>query len=356
MNAKLLHLPQHGTYLSDNSAMSLALEAASQGVRGANPLVGAVICDAEGRFLTAGWHRGAGTAHAEADALANAHDRGIDVTGAHMFVTLEPCNHTGRTGPCSHAIADAGIASVTFSEADRTSQASGGAQYLSSHGVKVESGLLSTAAQNLNRRWFATTSSARPWVSAKIASTLDGYIAAADGSSQWITGVEARADGHSIRARVDAIVVGTQTYFDDQPRLTARDAQGNNLPHQPLRIVMGERKLEENATEGQPENFLHIATRDPRIVLAELHRRGVTHLLIEGGPTIISAFIDADAVDEIFWYQAPKILGTGKKAITDLGIETLAQVRRWELDDLGMTPALTRLGDDLRVHLAPVTN
>ena len=185
MNAKLLHLPKHGTYLSENSAMSLALEAASQGVRGANPLVGAVICDAEGRFLTAGWHRGAGTAHAEADALANARDRGIDVTGAHMFVTLEPCNHTGRTGPCSHAIADAGIASVTFSEADRTSQASGGAQYLASRGVNVESGLLSTAAQKLNRRWFDTTSSARPWVSAKslqlLTAILRQQMAAANG-------------------------------------------------------------------------------------------------------------------------------------------------------------------------------
>ena len=120
-----------------------------------------------------------------------------------------------------------------------------------------------------------------------------------------------------------------------------------------LRVVMGERKLDDKTADGQPENFLHIATRNPRVVLAELQRRGVKHLLIEGGPTIISAFLDADAVDEIFWYQAPKILGTGKSAIPDLGIETLAQVRRWELDDLGMTPALTRLGDDLRVHLAP---
>lgn len=353
MNTKKFALPQPGTYLNDAAAMRLALDAAEQGIRGANPLVGAVILDSEGKFLTAGWHRGAGTAHAEADAINRAHSAGIDLNGAHMFVTLEPCNHTGRTGPCSHAIAQAQISTLTYAYADQTEQACGGAEYLRSQGIEVHRGLGQGRAHQLNQRWFEAQEQDRPWVSAKIASTLDGFIAAADGTSQWITGSGARADGHSIRARADAVLVGTQTVIDDNPALTARDSAGNLLPHQPLRVVMGQRVLDETRAIFADENCLQVFSRELRVVLDELHGRGIRHLMVEGGPTVIAAFLAADAVDEIFWYQAPKILGAGKSAVSDLGISAVADSSNWILDELGMCQAIEQLQGDIRLHLAP---
>ena len=230
-------------HLTDTQAMGLALDKARKGVRGANPLVGAVIVDATGQLLATGWHRGAGSPHAEADALAKAREAGINVRGARMYVTLEPCNHTGRTGPCSVAIAKAGIAEVVYAYADTTEDAAGGATYLRSQGITVRSGVLENEAYALNARWFAAATGKRPFVTAKIASSLDGYIAATDGTSQWITGEEARTDGHTLRARADAIMVGTGTVQSDNPQLTARTGTGQLTEHQPLRVVVGERRF-----------------------------------------------------------------------------------------------------------------
>ncbi|MGH1977526.1 bifunctional diaminohydroxyphosphoribosylaminopyrimidine deaminase/5-amino-6-(5-phosphoribosylamino)uracil reductase RibD [Rothia sp. L_38] len=342
--------------LTDTQAMGLALDKARKGVRGANPLVGAVIVDATGQLLATGWHRGAGTPHAEADALAQARAAGIDVHGARMFVTLEPCNHTGRTGPCSVAIAEAGIAEVTYAYADTTDDAAGGAAYLRSQGIAVRGGLLEDDAYALNARWFTAATEKRPFVTAKIASSLDGYIAAADGTSQWITGEEARADGHALRARADAIMVGTGTVQADNPQLTARTGTGQLTEHQPLRVVVGENALLEGShlarsvVEG---SALHYRTHDLTSVLTDLHARGVRHLMVEGGPTLITALIRTNLVDELYWYRAPLLLGAGKPALGDLGVSSLSQAAHWHLDHLTHHPAVQILGADVRTRFVP---
>lgn len=333
--------------------MNIALLAARKGVRGANPLVGAVITSPDGYILHVGYHRGAGTAHAEADALAQARLADTDLSDTTMYVTLEPCNHTGRTGPCSQAIADAGVAKVVYSCDDAT-PAAGGVNYLRSRGVEVEQGLLCHEALVLNERWVAASCAKRPFVTAKIAATLDGFVAAADGTSKWITGPGSRAAGHTIRARADAVMVGTGTIEADNPALTARDEDGNLLEYQPYRVVMGERPVPEDALVRQGEKFVHLPTRDPKVALDELYNLGVRHLMIEGGPSVISSFLREDLVDELFWYQAPILLGSGRSAVEDLGIGTLADASRWQLDELGMTPAVNTLGADTRVHLVPV--
>lgn len=342
--------------LTDTQAMGLALDKARKGVRGANPLVGAVIVDAIGQLLSTGWHRGDGSPHAEADALAKAREAGINVRGARMYVTLEPCNHTGRTGPCSVAIAKAGIAEVIYAYADTTEGAAGGAIYLRSQGITVRGGVLENEAYALNARWFAAATGKRPFVTAKIASSLDGYIAATDGTSQWITGEEARTDGHTLRARADAIMVGTGTVQADNPQLTARTGTGQPTEHQPLRVVVGESALLEGshlARAVDQGNALHYRTRDLTSVLTDLHGRGVRHLMVEGGPALITALIRTNLVDELYWYRAPLLLGAGKPALGDLGITSLDQAGRWQLDPAGQTPALDVLGADTLTRLIP---
>lgn len=347
-----------GDVLTDAEALALAVSCARQGVRSANPLVGAVITDSAGRLLYAGWHRGAGTAHAEADALAQAARDGVSLQGASMFVSLEPCNHTGRTGPCSRAVLDAGIGRLVYAHRDDTAQAAGGAAFLESRGVQVEYVPRQDAA-DLNRRWFQAMAENRPWVTAKIASTLDGFIAAADGTSQWITGEAARADGHLLRSRVDAIAVGTETALADNPRLSARTADGTLLEKQPLPVIVGRRNLPSElylSAALEAGSALQIRTHHPREVLNALYAQGVRHLLLEGGPTLISAFLRANLVDEIFWYQAPLLLGAGRRGVGELGITSLSGAQQWEPDDLGTTPAHLRLGQDTRLHLTPRTN
>lgn len=342
--------------LTDTQAMGLALDKARKGVRGANPLVGAVIVDAIGQLLSTGWHRGTGSPHAEADALANAREAGINVRGARMYVTLEPCNHTGRTGPCSVAIAKAGIAEVIYAYADTTEGAAGGATYLRSQGITVRGGVLEGEAYALNARWFAAATGKRPFVTAKIASSLDGYIAATDGTSQWITGEEARTDGHTLRARADAIMVGTGTVQADNPQLTARTGTGQLAEHQPLRVVVGESALLEGshlARAVDQGNALHYRTRDLTSVLTDLHGRGVRHLMVEGGPTLITALIRTNLVDELYWYRAPLLLGAGTPALGYLGITSLDRAGRWQLDPAGQTPALDVLGADTLTRLIP---
>ncbi|MDY6051893.1 MAG: bifunctional diaminohydroxyphosphoribosylaminopyrimidine deaminase/5-amino-6-(5-phosphoribosylamino)uracil reductase RibD [Rothia sp. (in: high G+C Gram-positive bacteria)] len=342
--------------LTDTQAMALALTAACHGVRGANPLVGAVIVNSAGQHLATGWHQGAGTPHAEAHALAQAQAAGIDVRGARMYVTLEPCNHTGRTGPCSQAIAQAGIGQVIYAYSDTTEHAAGGAAYLRSQGIDVRGGLLESQAYDLNARWFAAATGRRPFITAKIASSLDGYIAAADGSSQWITGAEARADGHTLRARADAIMVGTGTLEADNPQLTARTDAGQLAENQPLRVVVGERPLPAGSHLGQAVQAgqaLHYRTRDLAEALTDLHARGISHLMVEGGPTLITALIRANLVDELYWYRAPLLLGAGKPALGELGISSLSQAGRWQLDHLTYHPAVQTLGADVRTRLVP---
>ena len=274
--------------------------------------------------LVTGYHRGAGTAHAEADAIDQAKAAGQDLRGAAIVVTLEPCNHCGRTGPCAQAIIEAGITDVIYAVDDPHDPAAGGAATLRAAGVRVRSGLAAEAALELNRRWFDAVTARRPFVTLHIAQTLDSRIAASDGTSQWISSPESLADNHALRGRIDAILVGTQTVLIDNPRLTARRRR-RTAGRQPLRAVMGYRGIPEDAAiHGDDGKVLHLATRDPREALDELFSDGVRHLMVEGGSRILSAFLAAGLVDELIVYLAPTLLGSGTAALDDLGITTLA--------------------------------
>lgn len=342
-----------GFSAAEAAAMEAALAAALQGPRGANPLVGAVVIAPDGTQLVTGYHRGAGTAHAEADAIDQAKAAGRDLRGTTMVVTLEPCNHCGRTGPCAQAIIEAGIADVVYAIDDPHDPAAGGAATLRAAGVRVRSGLGAEASLDMNRRWFDAVAASRPFVTLHIAQTLDSRIAASDGTSQWISSPESLADNHALRGRIDAILVGTQTVLVDNPRLTARGADGEPAGNQPLRVVMGYRAIPEGAAvNGDDGKVLHLPTRDPREALDVLFAAGVRHLMVEGGSRILSAFLAAGLVDELIVYLAPTLLGSGTPALEDLGITTLADAQRWEWDPAS-GGAVQQLGRDLRLHLHP---
>ena len=337
----------------ETRSMEQALQAALHGPRGANPLVGAVVVSPEGRHLVTGYHRGAGTAHAEADAIAQAAAAGLDLTGCTMVVTLEPCNHVGRTGPCTEAIIAAGITDVVYAVDDPHDPAAGGAATLRAAGVRVRSGLGAEEALDLNRQWFEAVAAKRPFVTLHIAQTLDGRIAAEDGTSQWISSPESLADNHGIRSRIDAILVGTQTVLVDNPRLTARDPHGNPAPRQPVRAVMGLRAIPDDAAiHGDDGLAVHLPTRDPHEALSLLYKAGTRHVMVEGGSSILSSFLSAGLVDELIVYLAPTLLGSGTPSLNGLGITSLPDAQQWEWDasDGG---AVRTLGRDLRLHLRP---
>ncbi|WP_253907940.1 bifunctional diaminohydroxyphosphoribosylaminopyrimidine deaminase/5-amino-6-(5-phosphoribosylamino)uracil reductase RibD [Arthrobacter sp. H20] len=342
---------QNSEPAAETEAMLRALELAGRGVRGANPLVGSVVLDEHLQPLGSGYHRGAGTPHAEIDALADARTQRADLTGCTLVCTLEPCNHAGRTGPCTEAIASAGIARVLFAADDVHGPAAGGAGWLTAHGVDTAGGLLADAAHRLNHRWREATSARRPFITLKIAQTLDGRVAAADGTSQWITGEPSRGDGQLIRARADAVLVGTGTVFADNPVLSARNPDGSDAVRQPLRVAMGLRRVPgDSAIRGG--RFRQLTTRDPSEAAKLLYDDGVGHLMIEGGPTIASAFLAAGLVDELFIYQAPLLLGSGAAAIQSLGVASLRDAKRWALDPHGGA-AVAQHGNDVRLHLSP---
>lgn len=344
---ELSSLPPQGWEPPEVAAMRAALEAAGLGERGANPLVGAAVLDGD-RIVALGHHRGAGTPHAEVDALARARSAGADLTRATVLVTLEPCHHHGRTGPCTRALIEAGVPRVIYAVADPDPQAGGGGAALRAAGIEVRCGLLAAEATRLNHRWLRAAAEGRPFITAKTAQSLDARIAAADSSSQWITGPASREHAHLLRSRCDAILVGTATLAADNPRLSARDAEGKDLPDQPLRVVMGATPVPPGAAVRQGR-WHHCATRDPRQAVAELAALGVRHLLIEGGATITTAFLAHDLVDALLIYQAPLLLGAGRPAVGNLGVGTLARARRFELD---RPPA--RLGPDTLLQLSPL--
>ena len=335
-----------------DAALSTALETAGRGHRGANPLVGACILDDEGNLIATGYHLGAGHPHAEVDAL---HRLGkIDPAAARkltMVVTLEPCNHTGRTGPCAAAIANAGIGSVYYAVSDNTA-ASGGAEYLRGRGIPTTQFEDDAAARSLNHRWFLSKEQARPFITVKLAQSLDARINAPDGTSQWITSAESRNHAHGLRARVDGILIGTNTAVIDNPRLTARTRDGQLHSKQPYRLVMGQRELPGNLAVAEGEDWEQIATHDVHAVIDRANELGLGHLLIEGGATVASAFIEADLADELYCYQAPLLIGAGSSSV-NLPTTTLSQAHRYRLDTAS-NESLARLGDDIMLHLEPL--
>lgn len=321
--------------------MRAALDLAARGpLVNPNPRVGCVLmhdADVVGR----GWHAGAGTPHAEVMALAEAGDR---ARGATAYVTLEPCTHTGRTGPCVDALTEAGVSRVVYAQSDPNPVARGGGEVLRGRGIEVHGGVLAARSAALNELWTYAVTHERPWICWKFAMSVDGRSTAADGTSQWISNELSRADVHDLRRRVGAIVVGTGTVLADDPQLTVRSADGAVTGPQPLRVVVGGRDLPTRARLfDDAAETLQLRSHDPVAVTKELHGRGVRSLLLEGGATLAAAFCAAGLVDEIVVYLAPLLLGAGSPAVGPLGVETLADASTWTLHDV------TRLADDVRL-------
>ncbi|MBF4163167.1 bifunctional diaminohydroxyphosphoribosylaminopyrimidine deaminase/5-amino-6-(5-phosphoribosylamino)uracil reductase RibD [Nocardioides sp. CBS4Y-1] len=294
--------------------------------------VGCVLLDDAGRTIAEGFHAGPGTPHAEAAALAAAAD---SAAGTTAVVTLEPCDHTGRTGPCTQALIAAGVRRVVFAEPDANPTAAGGQARLEAAGIEVVSGLLADEAAALKRVYDVARAEQRPFVTWKLAATLDGRSAAADGTSRWVSGTAARRDTHRLRALCDTMLVGTGTVLVDDPLLTVRDAEDRPLAVQPLRAVMGRRDLpaDRRVLNSDAQTVL-LRTRDPREALAQLWARGRQHVFLEGGPTLAAAFVRAGLVDEIVCYVAPFFLGAGLSSVADLGIGTLAEAFRPRVADV----------------------
>ncbi|MFW6774781.1 bifunctional diaminohydroxyphosphoribosylaminopyrimidine deaminase/5-amino-6-(5-phosphoribosylamino)uracil reductase RibD [Nocardioides sp. CPCC 205120] len=338
-----------GATPAERDAMRRALALARErGRPGPNPRVGCVLLAPDGTELAAGAHTGAGTPHAEVVALAAAAEAGVDVRGATAVVTLEPCNHTGRTGPCAQALLAAGVARVVVAQTDPTPTAAGGAATLREAGVEVLTGVLVDEVEPLNRAWTTAVTRGRPFVTWKFAATLDGRSAAADGTSRWISSPAARADTHRLRAEADVVLAGTGTVLDDDPRLTVRGADDAPLPVQPLRAVMGLRDVPDGAQVlDATAPTVHLRTRDPHEALALLAEREARHVFLEGGPTVAAAFLTAGLVDEVVVYVAPLLLGAGRSAVGDLGITTVTDALHLQVLDA----ATVGTGEDTNVRL-----
>lgn len=327
-------------------AMGRAKELALLGPRGINPQVGAVVLSPTGEVLAEGWHRGAGNPHAEIEALSRLSP--ADARGATMVVTLEPCNHTGRTGPCAVALIEAGVSRVVYAVADPAEPSSGGAERLRAHGIEVEAGVRADEITEMLDSWLSVVRLGRPFVTVKWAQSLDGRASAADGSSKWITGPDARADVHRRRSEADAIVVGTGTVLSDDPALTARLADGRLAASQPLPVVVGHRPVPSNAAlRNHPRGLIESRTHDLQRVLADLRDRGVQSVFVEGGPTLASAFVREGLADRVLAYIAPVLIGGPQTAIGDIGVSTMSDARR-----LALT-GVERLGDDLLIVAEP---
>ena len=340
--------------VTEDEAMcrAIALAARGLGTTSPNPVVGCVLLSAGGAVVGEGFHAYAGGPHAEIVALAQAGDRAC---GGTAIVTLEPCNHTGRTGPCADALIAAGVRRVVIAVDDPTLVAAGGAAALRSAGVEVVTGVRRAEAERGNIAWLTAVRRGRPHVTWKFAATLDGRSAAADGTSRWITSEPARADVHALRGTVDAIIAGVGTVLADDPHLTARDQRDGSLAiMQPLRVVVdtcGRTPEKARVRDAAAPTWIATAAAvgagpDGRIdlpeMLTQLYARGVRGALLEGGPTLAGSFLAAGLVDAVVGYVAPKLLGAGPAALVGAGVATISDAIGLDLVDVA------RIGPDLR--------
>jgi diaminohydroxyphosphoribosylaminopyrimidine deaminase/5-amino-6-(5-phosphoribosylamino)uracil reductase len=354
----------------DRLAMARALELAARGLTTTqpNPRVGCVIAR-DGQIVAEGWHERAGHAHAEALALTAA---GKAAAGASAYVTLEPCSHFGRTPPCADALVAARLARVVFAVEDPNPRVAGaGAARLRAAGIAVESGLLAEEARELNIGFFSRMQRQRPWVRIKLAMSLDGRTALADGTSQWITGESSRAEVQLWRGRSSAILTGIGTVLADDPRLTVREGL-DAVP--PLRVILDRqlrapisariftgagqvliftvsddvsrrRVLEEKGATVERLDGDHPPLAS---ILARLADLAVNELLVEAGPTLAGAFVQAGLADELLLYVAPVLLGPQARPLFDLpALTSLPQGRRFAIMDV------RTLGADVRLRLRP---
>ena len=322
--------------LSAEAAMARAIECARAGLGKTfpNPIVGAVITSATGEFISEGFHQGAD--HAEVVAINVA--KSIPA-GAIIYVTLEPCNHKGKTPPCTQAIIDAGIAKVIYAVADPNPLAAGGAQKLIDAGIVVEHHR-SAELEFVQRAWLHKERTSRPLMVWKVATTLDSKVAASDGTSQWISGPESRDDVQVLRAQSDAIVIGTNTAIIDNPHLVPRGHAAR-----PVRIVCGEQVVPptHNVFDDQARTITVKSKSIPELMKV-LSDEGFNQVLVEAGPTLGSALMASGKIDELIVYQAPKMLGAGKEFVSHLGISTLEDHIELEL------LSVAQFGGDIKSH------
>ena len=344
--------------------MRRALALAEKGLFTAtpNPRVGCVLTQGE-RIVGEGWHEKTGAPHAEANALAAAANA---AKGATAYVSLEPCNHHGKTPPCADALVRAGVARVVAALRDPNSQAAKGGEKLAAAGIRFESGLMVEEARELNIGFVSRMTRGRPWVRMKIAATLDGRTALANGKSQWITGAEARKDGHRWRARACAIATGGGTVKADDPRLTVREVE---TPRQPLRVLIdshvetpprarilqGDKVLVFAAVGGKTLPNAEIVVLpnaggkvDLKKMLEELGRRGVNELHVEGGFKLNGSLVREGCVDEFLIYLNPSLLGDSAQGMANLA-EMVSLDQRVALK----LRSVERIGDDLRIIARP---
>jgi diaminohydroxyphosphoribosylaminopyrimidine deaminase / 5-amino-6-(5-phosphoribosylamino)uracil reductase len=356
---------------ADHRYMARALQLAARGLTTAhpNPRVGCVLVQG-GEIVGEGWHRAAGEPHAEVNAIRAAGTRGA---GAAAYVTLEPCTHTGRTGPCTNALVEAGIAEVVFAHADPSRAPESGKAALESAGVRVREGLKRAEARRLNEGFFSRIERGRPFVRVKIAASLDGGTAMRGGESRWITDDAARRDGQQLRAASGAILTGVGTVLEDDPSLTVRDA--SQVIEQPLRVILdsglrtppGARLLDlpgrtaifhvgggkSAALERVGVSLYATAAGldgrvDPKAVLAELGDLAINDVLVEAGPVLSGALLAAGLADELVIYQAPHIMGSETRRMFETpAIRTLADRQALEVSDV------RRLGACLRITARP---
>lgn len=329
--------------------MVRARELAALGPRGLNPQVGAVILSPAGEVLSEGWHHGAGTPHAEVEALRALAPGAAQ--GATAVVTLEPCNHTGRTGPCAQALIASGVARVVYASADPGRSSSDGAATLHAAGIDTER-LDVTEGDALIADWLHVQHTGLPRVTVKWAQSLDGRAAADDGTSQWITGPAARAHVHAQRSAHDAIAVGTGTVLADDPALTARIDGDPDAP-QPIPVVIGSREIPLTAAvhrHPRGVRLLHAGRHGQaglRDAFAELAHEGIQSVYVEGGPTLASSVIREGLADTLHIYVAPTLLGGHRTTTSDLGVATITAQRRLDVQ------AIEPLGDDLLIVAHP---
>jgi diaminohydroxyphosphoribosylaminopyrimidine deaminase/5-amino-6-(5-phosphoribosylamino)uracil reductase len=338
--------PRHAA-LAAAMHRAIAVAELVRGTTSPNPPVGCVVLDATGATAGVAATAPPGGPHAEVRALGQAGER---ARGGVAVVTLEPCAKHGRTPPCIDALLMAGIAEVHYAVADPHPAGAGGAEALRDAGVTVEQGLLADEVRRGPlRAWLHAVRTGRPHVTWKFAATLDGRVAAPDGTSRWISAPESRAEVHRLRGAVDAIVAGTGTVLTDDPQLTARDSSGT-AGRQPLRVVLGDRPLPADARvlDEAAETVL-FPGHDPAAALAMLHGRDVVDVLLEGGPTLAGAFLAAGYVDRVLAYVAPALLGAGSAALAGTGVGTLDQILRLRLEEVGMS------GPDIRISAVPQT-
>lgn len=360
------------TTVSDIEAMRRAIELASRalGDTSPNPPVGCVVLDRAGQLVGHGFSAAPGGPHAEVTALAVAGERAL---GGTAVTTLEPCDHHGRTPPCSLALIEAGVARVVYAVEDPVPGHGGGAARLRAAGVETIQGTLADEAARGNEAWLLAVKLGRPFVTWKYGASLDGRVAAADGSSRWVTGPESRADAHRLRAESDAVVVGSGTVKIDDPHLAARDSQ---VGRQPLRVVLDTEgrtprsarvldgaaptliavAADVNATELERQAMMVRLPRAPEGVdihalLNALYLRDVRSVLLEGGPTLAASFLEAGLIDRVVAYIAPALIGGGgRPALAGRGAQSIHEVSRMRLDEV------TRLGSDVRLIARPHVN